>query len=50
MSYDSAFDLVKRKRACAKPNPGFARALMEWEAAWRSASQARPGMQRRFTS
>ncbi|KAJ7058940.1 protein-tyrosine phosphatase-like protein [Mycena amicta] len=46
MSYESALAYVKRKRACAKPNPGFARALMEWEAAWRS----RPSMQRRFTS
>ena len=25
MSYDSAFDLVKRKRACVKPNSGFVR-------------------------
>ena len=23
MSYDAAFDLVKRKRACVKPNSGF---------------------------
>ncbi|KAJ7143932.1 protein-tyrosine phosphatase-like protein [Mycena epipterygia] len=45
MSYDAALAFVKRKRACAKPNPGFARALMEWEAAWR-----RPQAQRRFTS
>ncbi|KAF7325072.1 hypothetical protein MKEN_00549900 [Mycena kentingensis (nom. inval.)] len=46
MSYESALAFVKRKRACVKPNPGFARALVEWEASWRS----RPGMQRRFTS
>ncbi|KAJ7617370.1 protein-tyrosine phosphatase-like protein [Roridomyces roridus] len=45
MSYDAALSFVKRKRACAKPNPGFARALMEWEQAWR-----RPQAQRRFTS
>ena len=25
MSYDSAFDLVRRKRACIKPNSGFVR-------------------------
>lgn len=25
MSYDSAFDFVKRKRACCKPNSGFVR-------------------------
>ena len=25
MSYDAALDLVKRKRACVKPNSGFVR-------------------------
>ncbi|KAJ7266452.1 protein-tyrosine phosphatase-like protein [Mycena haematopus] len=45
MSYDAALAFVRRKRACAKPNSGFARALMEWEQAWR-----RPQGQRRFTS
>ncbi|KAJ7915036.1 protein-tyrosine phosphatase-like protein [Mycena leptocephala] len=45
MSYDAALAFVKRKRACAKPNPGFARALVEWEQSWR-----RPQAQRRFTS
>ncbi|KAF7378167.1 hypothetical protein MSAN_00241200 [Mycena sanguinolenta] len=45
MSYDAALAFVRRKRACAKPNPGFARALMEWEQAWR-----RPQATRRFTS
>ncbi|KAK6971336.1 protein-tyrosine phosphatase-like protein [Favolaschia claudopus] len=45
MSYEAALAFVKRKRACAKPNPGFARALVEWEQAWR-----RPQAQRRFTS
>ncbi|KAJ7087945.1 protein-tyrosine phosphatase-like protein [Mycena belliarum] len=45
MSYDAALAFVKRKRACVKPNPGFARALMEWEASWR-----RPAAPRRFTS
>ncbi|KAJ7915038.1 protein-tyrosine phosphatase-like protein [Mycena leptocephala] len=45
MSYDAALAFVKRKRACAKPNPGFARALVEWEQSWRS-----PQAQRRFTS
>ncbi|KAJ7475009.1 protein-tyrosine phosphatase-like protein [Mycena latifolia] len=41
----AALAFVKRKRACAKPNPGFARALIEWEHSWR-----RPAVQRRFTS
>lgn len=25
MTYDAALDLVKRKRACVKPNSGFVR-------------------------
>ncbi|KAJ6483514.1 protein-tyrosine phosphatase-like protein [Mycena vitilis] len=45
MSYDAALAFVRRKRACIKPNPGFARALLEWEQAWR-----RPQAVRRFTS
>ncbi|KAJ7247047.1 protein-tyrosine phosphatase-like protein [Mycena rebaudengoi] len=45
MSYEAALSFVRRKRACIKPNPGFARALVEWEASWR-----RPTVQRRFTS
>ncbi|KAJ7272427.1 protein-tyrosine phosphatase-like protein [Mycena rebaudengoi] len=31
MSYDAAFDLVKTKRCCVRPNPGFVQALREWE-------------------
>ena len=49
MSYDSAFDLVRRKRACIKPNSGFVRALQDWEKQWRLASQ-RPGMRRSSTT
>jgi protein-tyrosine phosphatase len=30
MSYESALAFVRRKRACVKPNPGFAQALVEW--------------------
>ncbi|KAJ7475026.1 dual specificity phosphatase [Mycena latifolia] len=45
MSYDAALAFVKRKCACAKPNPGFAHALIEWEHSWR-----RPAVQCRFTS
>ena len=45
MSYDAALALLKRKRACVKPNPGFIRALQEWEAFWK-----RPNPHRRFTS
>ncbi|KAI0077153.1 DSPc-domain-containing protein [Panus rudis PR-1116 ss-1] len=50
MSYDSAFDLVKRKRACIKPNSGFVRALQEWEKQWRSPPGERPGMRRIATA
>ncbi|KIK68166.1 hypothetical protein GYMLUDRAFT_37006 [Collybiopsis luxurians FD-317 M1] len=46
MSYDAAFALVQRQRACVKPNPGFVNALKEWELTWR-----RPVMgNRRFTT
>ncbi|KAI0683570.1 DSPc-domain-containing protein [Cytidiella melzeri] len=34
MTYDAAFDLVKRKRACVKPNSGFVKCLQEWERQW----------------
>ncbi|KAJ7042302.1 protein-tyrosine phosphatase-like protein [Mycena alexandri] len=52
MSYADALAFVKRKRACAKPNPGFARALVEWEHMWasRRGQGGRPGVGRRFTS
>ncbi|EJF56347.1 DSPc-domain-containing protein [Dichomitus squalens LYAD-421 SS1] len=49
MSYDSAFDLVKRKRACIKPNSGFVRCLQDWEKQWRLAPQ-RPGARRANTT
>ncbi|KAF9075819.1 protein-tyrosine phosphatase-like protein [Rhodocollybia butyracea] len=46
MSYDAAYALVKRQRACIKPNAGFVGALREWESTWR-----RPVMgSRRFTT
>jgi protein-tyrosine phosphatase len=45
MTYDAAFSLIKRKRACVKPNSGFVKALQEWESVWR-----RPAAARRFTS
>ena len=31
MTYNEAFKLVKSKRACVKPNPGFVRCLRAWE-------------------
>jgi len=51
MSYEAAFDLVRQKRACIKPNSGFIRALQEWEKQWRFATNAhRPDMRRAMTS
>jgi len=31
MSYESAFNLVKRYRPCIKPNSGFVKCLRDWE-------------------
>ncbi|KAF8875647.1 protein-tyrosine phosphatase-like protein [Infundibulicybe gibba] len=45
MSFDNAYSLLRRKRACVKPNSGFIKALQEWESTWR-----RPAATRRFTS
>ncbi|KAJ8503211.1 hypothetical protein ONZ45_g11064 [Pleurotus djamor] len=45
MSFDTAYALLKRQRACIKPNSGFVKALQEWEGAWR-----RPPAVRRFTA
>ncbi|CAL1713857.1 unnamed protein product [Somion occarium] len=50
MSYDAAFDLVKRKRACIKPNSGFVRALQEWEKQWRLPRGQRPDIRRSATA
>ena len=49
MSYDSAFKLVRRNRACIKPNSGFVRALKAWERQWRLAAQ-RLGVHRANTT
>lgn len=45
MSFDNALSLLKRQRACVKPNSGFISALREWESHWR-----RPQAIRRFTT
>ncbi|KAL0574178.1 hypothetical protein V5O48_007766 [Marasmius crinis-equi] len=62
MSYDEAFQMVLRKRPCAKPNEGFIRALRDWEGVCRrgvadrvgggkeGGKPLRPEMPRRFTS
>lgn len=51
MSYEAAFDLVRKKRACIKPNAGFVRALQEWEKQWRlPAAGVRPDMRRAMTT
>ncbi|KZT12306.1 DSPc-domain-containing protein [Laetiporus sulphureus 93-53] len=51
MTYDSAFNFVKRRRACIKPNSGFVKALQEWEQKWRRANpDNRPSMRRAATT
>ncbi|KAI0088454.1 phosphatases II [Irpex rosettiformis] len=50
MSYDAAFDLVKRKRACVNPNSGFVRCLQEWERQWRPPAGDRPAVRRTQTT
>ncbi|TDL19164.1 phosphatases II [Rickenella mellea] len=37
MTYDSAYKLVKAKRMCIKPNPGFEKTLRDWERDLRTA-------------
>ncbi|KAJ7121464.1 protein-tyrosine phosphatase-like protein [Mycena epipterygia] len=37
MSYNAAYELVKSRRACVRPNPGFVAALREWEAEFKTA-------------
>lgn len=49
MSYEAAFDFVRKRRACIKPNAGFVRALQEWEKQWRTNS-SRPDIRRAVTS
>ncbi|OSX57069.1 hypothetical protein POSPLADRAFT_1061776 [Postia placenta MAD-698-R-SB12] len=51
MSYDSAFDLVRKKRPCAKPNSAFVKALQDWEKRYRNAgADLRPPMRRAATT
>ncbi|KAF8802210.1 phosphatases II [Phlegmacium glaucopus] len=55
MSFETAHALVKRKRACIKPNSGFVRVLQEWDVAChggRSSGGAhmRPPANRYYTS
>ena len=47
--------MVKRKRACIKPNSGFLKVLQEWDAACHGGKggpgqNMRPAIGRRFTS
>ena len=57
MSFETAYALVKRKRACIKPNSGFVRVLQEWDVACHGRTGAggtghnmRSVLGRRFTS
>ncbi|KAJ6582324.1 protein-tyrosine phosphatase-like protein [Mycena capillaripes] len=38
MTYDTAYNLVRRRRQCIQPNSGFVKALREWETACRVKS------------
>ena len=58
MSFETAHGMVKRKRACIKPNSGFMKVLQEWDFACHGNGRSvggpgqnmRPIIGRRFTS
>ncbi|KAI6101825.1 protein-tyrosine phosphatase-like protein [Pisolithus sp. B1] len=50
MSYDQAHALVKRRRPCINPNPGFVSALRAWENRWRSNAPSPPPQFRRAST
>ncbi|KAJ7103835.1 protein-tyrosine phosphatase-like protein [Mycena epipterygia] len=41
MSYDAAYELVKSRRQCIRPNSGFVVALRDWEAECRPAQESK---------
>ncbi|KAG2038748.1 protein-tyrosine phosphatase-like protein [Suillus americanus] len=50
MSYDQAYALVKRRRPCINPNPGFVAGLRSWEEKWRASAPPPPPQLRRFNT
>lgn len=50
MSYEQAFALVKRRRPCINPNPGFVAGLRAWEEKWRASAPPPPPQLRRFNT
>lgn len=50
MSYEQAYTLVKRRRPCINPNPGFVAALRAWEERWRASAPPPPPQLRRFNT
>ncbi|OAX34111.1 phosphatases II [Rhizopogon vinicolor AM-OR11-026] len=50
MSYEQAYALVKRRRPCINPNPGFVAALRAWEERWRASAPPPPPQMRRFNT
>ncbi|KAH7904829.1 protein-tyrosine phosphatase-like protein [Hygrophoropsis aurantiaca] len=43
MSYDDAYALVRLRRPCVAPNPGFVAALRAWEGRWRGVNGSGDG-------
>ncbi|KAF8187918.1 DSPc-domain-containing protein [Mycena galopus ATCC 62051] len=43
MAYDAAYEFVKSRRACVRPNPGFVATLREWEVVCKTHGAERCG-------
>ncbi|KAG2068208.1 phosphatases II [Suillus decipiens] len=50
MSYEQAYTLVKLRRPCINPNPGFVAGLRAWEEKWRASAPPPPPQLRRFNT
>ncbi|KAG2122441.1 protein-tyrosine phosphatase-like protein [Suillus cothurnatus] len=50
ISYEQAYGLVKRRRPCINPNPGFVACLRAWEEKWRASAPPPPPQLRRFNT
>jgi len=50
MTYEQAYGLVKHRRPCINPNPGFVAALRAWEEKWRASAPPPPPQIRRVNT